>query len=162
MLEACSIPPTASIPFGFYIPGREFPEKTCCYWSVRVPVLGNPDYIAVPSITLFEGLSSERQRRECVDISISNDTLLEDTESFDVLLTSSDGAVQLSQALSRVYIIDDDQVRVGFRQRTAVVSEGDLFFPACVELVGRTQQSIEVLVESRANSADGGLRVCLV
>ena len=116
--------------------------------------IGNPDYTPVQAI-LFEGLSSLSSRRECVDISITNDTLLEDTESFDVSLTSSDSTVNISRGVSRVYIIDDDQVRVGLKERAVTVSEDSQFIPVCVELVGRTQEAIEVLLESQSNSAQG-------
>lgn len=116
---------------------------------------GNPDYVAIPSIPFFDEMSSESSQRECVIISISNDTLLEDTESFNVMLSSSDSAVHISQGASTVYILDDDQVRLGLKEGTVTVSEDSQFIPVCVELVGRTQEVIEVVVETQPGSAQG-------
>lgn len=120
-------------------------------------LLGNPDYIAVPSISFFEGISTAASRRQCVTIEISNDTLLEDTESFVVELASSDSAVHISQGASTVYIIDDDQVRVGLKERAVAVSEDSQYVPVCVELLGRTQEGIEVVLETQPNSAQGNI-----
>ena len=94
--------------------------------------------------------------RECINISVSNDSVLEDTEHFDVVLSSPDSAVHVMQGTSRVYIIDDDGVRVGLRERSLVVPEGEgEAVPICVEVVGRFQESIEVELESRSTSAQG-------
>lgn len=118
---------------------------------------GDLDYITIPSIPLFEGVSTESSQRECVNISISNDTILEDTEYFDVVLNSSDSSVRVIQGESRVYIIDDDGVRVGLTERALTVSEGDgQSSRVCVELVGRIQGDIQVILETQANSAQGG------
>lgn len=119
--------------------------------------IGDPDYIPIPSIAFFEGVSIASSRRECVRIEISNDTLLEDTESFDVELASSDSTVHITQGVSRVYIIDDDQVRVGLTERRVTVAEDSQYVPICVDLVGRTQESIEVVLETRPRTAHGGL-----
>lgn len=103
------------------------------------------------------GVSTESSQRECVTIAISNDTILEDTEYFDVLLASPDSTVRVVQGESRVYIIDDDGVRVGLTERALALSEGDgQSLSVCVELVGRIQDSIEVVLETQANSAQGG------
>jgi hypothetical protein len=131
-------------------------------WSLRSPhsgvsFPGDADYIPVPSIQLFEGVSAAPSRRQCVRIQISNDTLLEDTESFDVELSSTDGAVHITQGRSRVYIIDDDQVRIGLMERSVTVSEDVQHLPVCVQLVGRTQESIEVELETAPNTAQGGV-----
>ena len=120
-------------------------------------LLGNPDYIPVPSFAFFEGVSTASSRRECVRIEITNDTLLEDTESFNVELASSDSAVRITQGVSTVYIIDDDQVRVGLKERRTTVAEDSQYVPVCVDLVGRTQEAIEVVLETRPNTARGGL-----
>lgn len=91
-----------------------------------------------------------------MNISISNDTILEDTEYFDVGVSSLDSSVHITQGTSRVYIIDDDGVRVGLHERAITVSEGEgQIIPICVEIVGRFQESIEVMLESQSASALG-------
>lgn len=100
-------------------------------------------------------MSNASSRRECVSITIINDTILEDTEYFDVVLNSSDSVVHLTQESSRVYIIDDDGVRVGLKTRTLSVPEEEGTVPICVELVGRFQQRIEVQLESQPSTAQG-------
>ena len=89
-----------------------------------LPPTGDPDYVPIPNILLFESLSDQSVHRECINISVSNDSVLEDTEHFDVVLSSPDSAVHVMQGTSRVYIIDDDGVRVGLRERSLVVPEG--------------------------------------
>lgn len=119
-------------------------------------LIADPDYVSILSIPLFEGLSGEATRRECVNISVSNDTILEDTEHFDVVVSSGDTEVHITRATSRVYIIDDDGVRVGLNERTIVVPEEEgQAVPICVEIVGRFQQNIEVTLESESISASG-------
>ena len=110
----------------------------------------------VPSIALFVNVSSAASREECVSITITNDTILEDTESFDVVLSSSDSFLRFTQQTSRVYIIDDDGVRVGLQERTVEVMEGEgQAIPLCVDVVGRFQQNVEVTLESQPDSAQG-------
>lgn len=123
-------------------------------------MIGDPDYVAVSNIPLFTELSEASSRRECVNISISNDTILEDTESFEVSLASSPSSpVRITQGVSIVYIIDDDGVRIGLKERTIVVPEGGpQHIPICVEMVGRFQQSIEVVLESQPGTAHGEIR----
>ena len=65
--------------------------------------------------------------------------------------------MRVTQGESRVYIIDDDGVRIGLTERALAVSEGDgESLQVCVELVGRIQSDIEVALETQANSAQGG------
>ena len=123
--------------------------------SLRSP--DDQDYVAVPPIPLFANARAAASHRECVSIAIANDSILEDTESFDVMLSSGDSIVRFTQQTSRVYIIDDDGVRVGLRERTMEVSEEGEAVPLCVELVGRFEGNIEVTLESQPDSAEGEL-----
>ena len=73
-----------------------------------------------------------------------------------MVLSSSDSFVHFTQATSRVYIIDDDGVRVGLRERNITVPEEDgQAVPICVEVVGQFQRSVEVTLESQSDSAQG-------
>lgn len=110
----------------------------------------------MPSVPLFEDPSTDFFRRECVSISIPNDTILEDTEKFQVALNSSDETVRIVQGASTVYIIDDDNVRVSLEKRVVTVSERDglVRSAVCVSLVGRTQQNIEVTLETQPTTAE--------
>lgn len=122
------------------------------------PLTANQDYISVSNVQLFGELSENGTHRECVSILIVNDTILEDTEHFDVGVASPDSAVLITRETSRVYILDDDGVRVGLRQRTLTVPEGEgQATPICVEAVGRFEGSIEVTLRSQSESAQGML-----
>lgn len=121
---------------------------------------GERDFDPISSIPFFEGPSALSSRRECANISISNDSILEDTEHFDVALSSEDPAVRVTQGSSRVYILDDDGVRVGLRERDIVVPEGEgQTIPLCLEIAGRFQSSINVTLESQSDSAQGETRL---
>lgn len=112
--------------------------------------------MAVPSIPLFVNVSNAASRMECVSIAIANDSILENTESFEVALSSADRVVRFTQQTSTVYIIDDDGVRVGLGDRAITVPEEEGHaIPICVEVVGQFQRNIEVTLETQSGSAQG-------
>ncbi len=116
-----------------------------------------PDYIPPPDTLLFQNQTNQSSQRECVSISISNDTTLEDTESFEVSLSSPPlGVVHITRGDTTVYIIDDDGVRIGLRERElSVVEREGNSIPTCIELVGEIQRNIEVMVETQSLTANG-------
>jgi len=101
-------------------------------------------------------------RSQCLSVHVPADMTVEATESFSLRLSSQDSAVLISQGVSRVFIIDDDQVRVGFKERTVTVSEGSHVIPVCVDFVGRTQGDIEVVLESQQSSAQGTFKLLFI
>ena len=90
-----------------------------------------------------------------MNISIYDDTILEDTETFQIVLTSSDAAVRVVQSSCIVYILDDDSVRISLKERRITVSESEglVSSDACVLLDGRIQHDIVVTLETQPISA---------
>ena len=109
------------------------------------------DYTPVTNISLFADLAT---LRDCVDIVILNDSVLEDTESFEVALSSPDEVVHFTRPTANVYVLDDDGVRMGLMERDYTGYEGDQI-EICVELVGMISQDIRVDIQSQPVSARG-------
>ena len=100
---------------------------------------------------LFASLETQR---DCVDITILDDSVLEDTESFEVALVSTDDKVHFSRRTANVYLLDDDGVRMGLMERDYAGYEGDEV-EICVELVGMISQNIQVDIRTVPESARG-------
>ena len=109
------------------------------------------DYTPVTNVSLFADLGIARN---CVDIVILNDLVLEDTESFEVALSSPDETVHFTRPTANVYILDDDGVRMGLMERDYTGYEGEEI-EICVELVGMFSQSIQADVQTLPGSARG-------
>ncbi len=117
----------------------------------------NGDYRAISNVTLFnEGISLTRLRKQCVSISLNEDNVLENTESFQVFLTSQDSGVHTTAAsVADVYILDNDGVRMGIQKREYEVMEAQRIQPVCVDLLGRIEKSISVMLSTSSNTATG-------
>lgn len=113
------------------------------------------DYGPVLGWPLFVSASNDYSRRECVNISITNDSALENTEDFQVLLTSPNSFVQMTRPQSTVYILDDDSVRISLEHRRTSVLESARALEVCVALDGLTQQELQVTLATRQGSATG-------
>ena len=98
-------------------------------------------------------------RSHCFGVHVPADMVVEATETFSLLLSSQDEAVRISQGVSTIHIIDDDEVSVGFKQTTIRASEESQFVPVCVEFSGRTQDDIEVMLQSQPISARGNFEI---
>lgn len=109
------------------------------------------DYTPVTNVSLFADLGIAR---DCVDIVILNDSVLEDTESFEVALSSPDETVHFTRPTANVYILDDDGVRMGLMERDYTGYEGEEI-EICVELVGMFSQRIQADVQTLPGSARG-------
>ena len=92
-----------------------------------------------------------------MNVEIHDDDLLEDLESFNVLLTSTDPAVRYSTNQSaRVYIADNDRVTLGLRQSVYTVVEGTGAVEVCADLMGGLGKVVTIMLES---SDTGGVAV---
>ncbi len=110
------------------------------------------DYIPVTNVTFFDELGINR---DCVDIVILDDSVLEDSESFEVTLSSPDETVHFTRPTANVYVLDDDGVRMGLEEREYTGYEGGDEIEICVELVGMFSQSIPVAIQTQSGSARG-------
>lgn len=87
--------------------------------------------------------------RKCIDVVIINDDVVENNESFLLILNSTDVSVSLHLPTISVTIIDDDIAMIGFQQTQYTVSESIGQLNLVIELAGYVERSISVIVESR-------------
>ena len=84
-----------------------------------------------------------------MNIEIRDDDLLEDSETFDVLLSSPNPAVRYTTNQSaRVYITDNDRVTLGLRQSVYTVVEGTGAVEVCADLLGGLGKVVPIMLES--------------
>ena len=84
--------------------------STCCYNSIvsdKILAIANKDFTGLPTVIIF--LSGELLGAvSCVNITIIDDKLVEEVESFSVKLSSDFPGVTVSQALTEIEISDND------------------------------------------------------
>ena len=100
------------------------------------------DFISITNASLLFEPSSPAS--ECVEIDITDDSTLENTESFEVVLTTTDVGVELTRDRAVVYILDDDGVRMSLNDRDFSVAEDGGAVEVCVELTGSIEQSLDI------------------
>ena len=105
-----------------------------------------------PSLTIASGTT-----RECITVATTNDNILEDDESFDIILSAaSDPAVTVTTDTTTVTITEDtDSVTVGFTETSYTIEEGMSMPVACVSVEGVLERDITVTVSSMDDSAIG-------
>ena len=114
--------------------------------SLSLSPAGDEDYLDISHTLLF---SPTVQQSGCVDVEIRDDDLLEDSETFDVLLSSPNPAVQYTTNQSaRVYITDNDRVTLGLRQSEYFVGEGTGAVEVCADLQGKLGRVVPITLES--------------
>lgn len=92
--------------------------------------------------------------RKCLDVSIIDDLIVEDSEMIVLTLTSLDSAIFLHPDSVTVVINDNDRILVAMQQPSYTVSEGDGELHVAIEIVdGTLDKSVFVLVQSRDGSA---------
>jgi len=115
------------------------------------------DFAPVSEHALFLGPNDQIFRRQCVNVSIVNDEILENTEQFRVILSSPNSFVRLVRPASLVYVLDNDGVRISLEQREVELSEaretGSI--DICASLVGLTQRNIAVTLTTQQGTASG-------
>ena len=100
------------------------------------------DFISITNASLLFEPSSPAS--ECVEIDITDDSTLENTESFEVVLATTDVGVELTRDRAVVYILDDDGVRMSLNDRDFSVAEDGGSVEVCVELTGSIEQSLDI------------------
>ena len=105
------------------------------------------------SLTIASGTT-----QECITVTPTNDNILEDDESFDIILSAaSDPAVTVTTDTTTVTITEDtDSVTVGFTETSYTIEEGMSMPVACVSVEGgELERDITVTVSSMDDSAIG-------
>ena len=123
----------------------------CIVNTLFIFLAAGVDYNPVTNVSLFADLATQH---DCVDIVILNDLVLEDTESFEVALSSPDEIVHFTRPTANVYVLDDNGVRMELMEREYTGYEGEEI-EICVELVGMISQDIRVDIQTLPGSASG-------
>lgn len=108
------------------------------------------DYSALQDITFYP----DDKSRKCLDISITDDHIVEEDESFTLTLTSLDSAISLSPDTVTVLISDNDKVVLAIQQPSYTVQESAEELQLSIEIVdGILDRSVSLAVESRDGNA---------
>lgn len=111
------------------------------------------DFSALSSTSLFfSGASGV----ECLNISILDDSIVEQNETFSVLLTASNSAVEISPSSATVTIIDDDTVTIGWSSVSLQFDESGPFARICAEIMqGAIARRVSVFYSTMDGTAQG-------
>ena len=91
---------------------------------------------------------------KCVNISISDDNLVEVNESFSLLLTTLESAsISISPDVAEVVIIDNDKATLAMRPNHITVQESVGEIEIFIELVGALHRKVELFLESNDGTA---------
>ena len=92
--------------------------------------------------------------KACVDITIEDDSILEDPENFTVTITSGDPDVSFGTPEARVTIMDNDNATIGFEMEKYSAREDQEFVEVCARVrEGILQRRVSVLLSTRAGDA---------
>lgn len=91
--------------------------------------------------------------RKCINITIIDDELVEDTEIFSLTLASEDNAVSLIPDRLTVMILDNDKVTLTLQQTNYTVNESVGQLELNVELKGTLERNITVSLETTDGNA---------
>ena len=113
--------------------------------STRPGTAGTNDYTSINQQDV--GPFSNRTRRQCFSIDITDDAIREDAESFFLDLTAPPGQtlerVSINPAVAEVAIGEDDGITIGFEQTTLTVTEGvDSSASVCVAITDPSDASM--------------------
>ena len=108
------------------------------------------------SATLVYQPSQAVTHLRCQRIPILNDSVLENTESFGIVITTPDTSVVLTQSRVPVYIQDDDGVRVSLERREYSIREGEGALIVCTTLDGAIEREVQMVLNLVPITAQGG------
>ena len=109
------------------------------------------DFSAVLKNLTFDQKSS----RQCVDIPIKDDDIVEEPERFTVVVTRDDPDVVITSPTSVVTITDNDRVLIGFEMERYRGDEGETVEVCAILFNGTLEKSLVVDITSRDLSATG-------
>lgn len=137
--------------------------------AIHMTCTGGQDFTTVSNrVVSFQPSSSSEP--QCREIQIEDDNILESTENFQVILDTSDRAVEIESSTAAANILDNDRkiimhhtitcyyfmftgVTIGFSEAVYAISESAGAVEICVDLIGMSQRSVLVTLSS-AESAD--------
>ena len=122
---------------------------------------GGADYESFSESFQFHPLAAINEQRVCHNLTIFNDSLLEDQESLTITMQVNHPGVSIHIQRTTVIIVDDDEVTLSFRSSSAtaqdvrIVSEDVEYVKVCVDLDGSTEKAIEYSVIAQPGTAQG-------
>ena len=106
----------------------------------------NADYQSI-STTLTFNMADSMVQEMCVNVSLVDDSIFEDDESFVVSLHVEHSAVSIHIQETTVTIEDNDQVTVSFLANETSIPESIGVWQLCVQLTGQTERSVPYQVD---------------
>ena len=106
-------------------------------------ILANDDFEMLQLASLFlMGVNGE----DCLQINIFDDNVVETNETFSVLLTSPNDAVDIDQTSTTTTIIDDDTVMIHWSSTSYTFEEDSVASSTsvCAELIGELARPVTV------------------
>ena len=107
------------------------------------------------SAVLEELTFNQTTARQCVDIPIEDDNIVEEPENFTVVVSGDDPDVDFTPPTSVVTITDNDRVVIGFEMERYQGDEGDTVQVCAILSNGTLERSIVVDITSGDLSAIG-------
>lgn len=97
----------------------------------------------------------------CTRIPIEDDSILEDLEFFNVNLTSGDPDVTFMPPMAPVFIVDDDEVTIGFEEELyrADEDQGSVELCAVLQEGSLLEREVVVTLETLDGTAEGSSQV---
>ena len=92
--------------------------------------------------------------KACVNITIEDDSILEDSENFTVTITSGDPDVSFETAEAKISIMDNDNITIGFEMEKYSAREDQESVEVCARVrEGILQRRVSVLFSTKAGDA---------
>lgn len=98
-------------------------------------------------------LSESDGNRLCINVTIIDDLLLENDETFTLLLTSADSAVSVELNMTTVTILDDDSVTLALQPMEFTITESSQQIQITVILRGSLESEVSLMLESEDGTA---------
>ena len=114
----------------------------------------NTDYGNFSALVIFQP-SPELVQQQCFNISITDDAIFEQDESFSVAIAATNLAVSLHISRATVTIGDDDHVTVGLQGSEFTANEGSGTLDICCDLIGQLERSVSISLETMPQTALG-------
>ena len=114
----------------------------------------NTDYEELSTAFEFQPSRTATSHSHCFNVSIRDDDILEDTESFTISLSTSIEAADISVATTQVDIVDNDAVSVSLEPEIGI-SEGAGFVTVCARLTGAAERDVSLDLTTLPGTAQG-------
>ena len=92
---------------------------------------------------------------QCAEFEILDDDIYESVETFTLALNITQQAVGIHIGDSTVSIHDNDHVNISFQSAAYSVVEGEGSVGVCMDLRGRTERNVPILVRTTSLTAQG-------